>query len=311
MSLKIGNIEITDGLVLAPLAGYTDVAFRQLCIEQGASLTVTEMISAKGLNYGSAKTREMLCTSSVESPSCVQLFGHDPIDFVKAFEKTEELAHFDIIDINMGCPMAKVTNNGEGSALMRDPVRASEIVCATVQASKRPVTVKMRMGWDSACINAVEFAREMERSGASAVTVHGRTRTQMYSGQADYDIVAEVKAALHIPVLLSGDVTDTESYTRALATGADGVMIGRGAVADPSIFQRLRGGQSQDKYSLISRHIDLMEKYFPERYVVTAIRKFFGYYLKGERGMKEFKVKVNCFETIEQLRQGLKQAFNR
>jgi tRNA-dihydrouridine synthase B len=236
-ALKIGKIVLTSPLILAPLAGYTDVAFRRLCRDCGAGLTVTEMTSVKGLCYGSRNTRELLRTAPNERPSCVQLFGSDPAFFERALA-LPELAGFDIIDVNMGCPMPKITKNGDGSALLSDPAKAAKIVAACVKAGGgRPVTVKMRIFGD-----AIAFARALCDAGAAMLAVHGRTPAQRYSGAADWDAIGNIARALPIPVAGNGDVVSVSGVRFALKTyGVSGVMIGRGALGNPAIFSGADG----------------------------------------------------------------------
>ena len=295
---KIGNVALKNNLIVAPLAGYTDVAFRRLCMECGAGLSVTEMISVKGLCYKNKQTFEMLGTSDAENVTCVQLFGSDPEDFKQAL-KLGVLDKFDIVDINMGCPVSKVVKNGEGSALLHRPEVAAAIVSALCESGK-PVTVKMRSGFKEGEDLAVPFALAMQKAGAAMVTVHARTTAQLYGGKADYKIVGKVRDALDIPVALSGDIVDMESFNER-EPYADAYMIGRGALVNPSIFSLLVGGSESKKYPLIKRHLRYLCECFPERYAVVTIRKFFAYYLKSERGMKEFKNLIYSAQTMDEV----------
>ncbi|MBR2970880.1 MAG: tRNA-dihydrouridine synthase [Clostridia bacterium] len=295
---KIGSVTLKNNLILAPLAGYTDIAFRRLCLEQGAGLAVTEMISVKGLCYKNRQTFEMLRISEAEAPSCVQLFGSDSEDFAAAL-KLGALDGFDIIDVNMGCPVTKVVKNGEGSALLRTPDKAARIVEA-LKKSGKPVTVKMRCGYKKDEDVAVIFAQKMQEAGADAVTVHARTTAQLYSGKANYEIVGRVREALSIPVILSGDIEDEATFLQRLPYG-DGYMIGRGALVNPSIFALLTGGELAKKYPLIKKHLYYLSQYFDEHYSVVTMRKFFGYYLKGERGVKEFKGLIYSANTLSEV----------
>ncbi len=297
-NFTIGNIKLKNNLILAPLAGYTDIAFRRLCMECGAGLTVTEMISVKGLCYKNKQTFEMLRTSEAENVTCVQLFGSDPNDFKQALA-LGVLDKFDIIDINMGCPVNKVVKNGEGSALLRKPELAAAIV-STLAETGKPITVKMRMGFDKGENIALPFALAMQKAGASMITVHARTTAQSYSGTADYKVVGEVKNALSIPVALSGDIVDEASFKQRLPYAA-AFMIGRGALTNPSIFSVLSGGQWVAKYELIKRHLHYLEEYFCEHYAVVTMRKFFAYYLKGEHGLKEFKNLIYSAQTLSEV----------
>ena len=237
--MNIGRIHVDSRLVLAPMAGVTDLAFRQICRELGAGLTVTEMVSAKALCYQDRKTRSLLRLGPGEHPAGVQIFGSDAACMAEAACMAAELSGADFIDINMGCPAPKIVNNGDGSALMKDPELASKVIAAVVNAVDVPVTVKFRKGWDEKSVNCVEFAKMAEQSGAAAITLHGRTRSQQYSGTADWDAIREVKQAVCIPVFANGDVAEPEDAVRILAhTGADGVMIGRGSLGDPWLFER-------------------------------------------------------------------------
>ena len=238
--LTIGNVELPNQVILAPMAGGSDIAFRLLCHEQGAGLVCSEMVSAKAILYGNKNTEELLQIHPEEGAVSLQLFGSDP-DIVSEMAKRIEERPFAVLDLNMGCPVPKVVNNGEGSALMKDPLLAGRIVEKTAKAIQKPLTVKIRKGFDDDHVNAVEMAHILQESGAAAVAVHGRTREQYYSGQADWDIIAQVKAAVKIPVIGNGDVTDGESALRLLKkTGCDGVMIGRGAQGNPRAMRSLR-----------------------------------------------------------------------
>ena len=237
--MQIGTVKIDGRLVLAPMAGVTDLAFRRICREHGAALTVTEMVSTKALCYQDRKTPRLLELAPDEHPAAAQIFGHEPEVMAEAAPMALEYSGADILDINMGCPVGKVIRSGDGSALMRDPELAGRVIEAVVKAVNVPVTVKFRKGWDEKSVNCVEFARMAEQSGAAAIAVHGRTRAQQYSGTADWDAIRDVKQAVGIPVIANGDVAEPEDAVRILAhTGADGVMIGRGALGDPWIFER-------------------------------------------------------------------------
>lgn len=297
--LVIGGVQLPGRVTLAPMAGYGDVAFRRLCRDYGAALTTTEMISCKGLLYDNARTVEMLRLADNETPSCVQLFGGEPETFARAAARPEIRA-FDIIDINMGCPVAKIVRNGEGSALGRDIPRAAACVAAAVKASERPVTVKIRLGFADGEFTAPELARALEDAGAAALAVHGRTAAQMYRGKADWDKIAAVKAAVRIPVIGNGDVSSATDVAYRLKT-ADGVMIGRGALGHPDIFAELTGMGERLK-TVINRHFDYMLEYFPARYTAVNMRKHLAYYLHGVPDTKELKLAVNRVEDAEQMR---------
>ena len=266
---------------LAPLAGYSDVAFRRLCRDFGADLTVTEMVSVAGLNYKSKKTVALLRTAPNETPSCAQLFGSVPEQFERALSHPD-VAKFDILDVNMGCPVRKVFGHGEGSALLLDPERAAAIVRALKKGGK-PVTVKMRLGVKDKA-GAVDFAKRMEDAGADLITVHGRTREQLYSGEADWDEIRRIAAAVSVPVLGNGDVD--EDNIEEKKDGVYGVAIGRGAVADPQIFS---GRRTLTRLEVIKRHLAYGEEYFGERYAVTALRSFIPFYLKGIPDIKRIR----------------------
>ena len=297
---KIGGVEIKNRLVLAPMAGYTDYAMRELCAEAGAGLTVTEMVSAKGLTYSPHKCRELLLTAPHETVKCVQLFGHEPEFFEKALGM-DELAPFDIIDINMGCPVPKIVRNGEGSALMNDPALAEKIVVACVKAAGgRPVTVKTRLGFGEGEFTAAEFCRRLEGAGAAAITLHGRTRAQGYAGIADRDKIAEVKNALSIPLIGNGDVNaDTVDDMLGLV---DAAAIGRAAVGNPYIFAEILGHKPRESVrDLVLRHITLSYGAYGDRYTFVNIRKHLASYLGGVRGGKEIRIKLFSAGSTDEL----------
>lgn len=285
---------------LAPLAGYSDVAFRRLCKDFGADLTVTEMVSVAGLNYKSKKTVALLRIAPNETPSCAQLFGSVPEQFERALSHPD-VAKFDILDVNMGCPVRKVFGHGEGSALMLDPDRAAAIVRALKKGDK-PVTIKMRLGVKDA-ESAVDFARRMEDAGADLITVHGRTREQLYSGEADWDKILEIASAVSIPVLGNGDVDETNIERRK--QGVYGVAIGRGAVANPQIFSGVR---KLTRYEVILKHLEYGEEYFGERYAVTALRSFIPFYLKGVPDIKRIRNAAMVCKDKQSLLEVLKEA---
>jgi tRNA-dihydrouridine synthase B len=308
--LRIGDVECDNNLFLAPMAGITDRAFRYLCKEQGCALTFTEMVSAKGLIYDNPHSERLLFVKDEDRPTAVQIFGSDPGLMAEAASMIQH--RFDIIDINMGCPTPKVVKNGEGAALMRTPGLAAEIIRRTVQAIKRPVTVKIRKGWDTASINAIEIGRLAEENGAAAVTIHGRTREEFYSGKVDWSIIRKAKQYLNIPVIGNGDVfTPEDAVAMIEKTGCDAVMIGRGAQGNPWIFSRaislLQNGMLTDEPSMddilgtIKRQLDLMIEYKEERIAIKEMRKHVGWYIRGMKNAALLRREVNRAETREQL----------
>ncbi|MGD9901160.1 MAG: tRNA dihydrouridine synthase DusB [Spirochaetales bacterium] len=310
--MKIKDIELKNNLILAPMADYTDVAFRSICKDMGAALTVTEMVSAKALMYDSEKTIELLETAKNEVPKAVQLFGSDPEIMALACNHPA-IQKFDIIDINMGCPVPKIVKNGEGSALMQNMPLARQIIESCVKATNKPITVKFRTGWSDKTVNAVEFAKMCEEAGASMITIHGRTRDQFYAGLADYNIIRDVKKAVKIPVVGNGDVTDKKSYDYMMSyTGVDGVMIGRASVGNPWIFEELRGiNKVKHKLATIKKQIKLLQEHGKtERQIVLSMRKHIAGYLKGEVNGNECKIKIFKAETLAEVLETLEQFFS-
>ena len=313
--LTIGNVELPNQVILAPMAGVSDIAFRLLCHEQGAGLVCSEMVSAKAILYGNKNTEELLQIHPEEGAVSLQLFGSDP-DIVSEMAKRIEERPFAVLDLNMGCPVPKVVNNGEGSALMKDPLLAGRIVEKTAKAIQKPLTVKIRKGFDDDHVNAVEMAHILQESGAAAVAVHGRTREQYYSGQADWDIIAQVKAAVKIPVIGNGDVTDGESALQLLKkTGCDGVMIGRGAQGNPWVFREVTAALEgrkipprptrQELYDMIARHAQLAAQYKGEYITVREMRKHLAWYTTGLPHAAALRRQINNIETMDGLLEGM------
>lgn len=317
MSLIIGNVELDNPYILAPMAGVTDLPFRLLCKEQGAGLLCMEMISAKALQYKNKNTKALLSIHPDEYPVSLQLFGSDSDIISRIAHEIEELP-FQILDINMGCPVPKVVKNGEGSALMNQPKLVYEIVAKTVKAIKKPVTVKIRKGFDDNHVNAVEIAKIIEEAGAAAVAVHGRTREQYYSGKADWDIIRQVKEAVSIPVIGNGDVTSGEKALELRRqTGCDGVMIGRGAQGNPWIFSELLEYEktgvlpARQDISVIRetmlRHARLQIEYKGEYLGIREMRKHVAWYTKGLKGSAKLRDEINRVESYEELEELLNQ----
>ena len=308
--MQIGDIKLAAPLALAPMAGITDLPFRLICRRLGCGMTVSEMVSAKGLLYKNVKTTEMLRIDDGERPTAIQLFGSVPEELAEA-ARMVEASGADMIDFNMGCPVPKIVNNGEGSALMKQPQLAHDILAAMVKAVKIPVTVKFRAGWDDSSRNAVEIARAVEAAGVSAVAVHGRTRQQFYEGKADWGIIAEVKQAVKVPVFGNGDIFTVEDGLRMLAeTGVDGLMIGRGADGNPWIFRELaavlRGEERpaapslQERLAQAAEHLDMLIDYKGEHISVKEMRRHISAYLKGLPHAAEFRGRFHKVDTREQ-----------
>lgn len=317
--LKIGNVTLDNNIVLAPMAGVTDLPFRLLCKEQGAGLICMEMVSAKAIYFNNKNTMELLEIHPDECPVSLQLFGSDA-DIIAEMAKRIEERPFAILDINMGCPVPKVAGNGEGSALMRNPKLVAEIVEKTAKAISKPVTVKIRKGFQENEVNAVEIAHIAQECGAAAVAVHGRTREQYYSGKADWDIIRQVKEKVKIPVIGNGDIVDGASAKAMLEqTGCDGVMIGRGAQGNPWIFKEilyyLETGKlmepvsKEEKVAVIKRHIELQMQYKGDYIGVREMRKHLAWYSAGLPGSAGFRNAVNLMETKEELLDAVDKVF--
>ncbi len=320
-SLKIGDVQLDNNVILAPMAGVTDLPFRTLCARSGAGMTCTEMVSAKAIYYNNKKTYELLKLSEEEPIISVQLFGHEPELMADMATRIEEEINYDILDINMGCPVPKVVNNEEGSALMKNPLLAGRIVEETVSKTNRPVTVKIRIGFDDEHINAVEMAHVLEESGASAIAVHGRTREQYYSGEANWDVIADVKAHTTIPIIGNGDLTCfsdiCEMYNQ---TKVDGYMIGRAARGNPWIFEGVlrEAEEVSDKSDMVTNgndykptwssikemiltHAKMLVDYKGEYIGIREMRKHTAWYTAGFPHSATFRGKVNEVESLEEL----------
>lgn len=310
--MKIKDLEFNHIAFLAPMAGIADLAFRELCVQYGAAYTVSEMVSSKGLTMGDKKSAQLL-TLGNDRPAGVQIFGDDPEIMAKAAVKCLDF-NPDIIDINMGCPAPKIAMNGGGASLMKKPELAYEITKAVVQAVDIPVTVKIRKGWDDESVNAVQMAELAEKAGADAITVHGRTRQQMYSGNVDYDIIAQVKKAVGIPVIANGDIKDEQSAAIMLEkTNADAIMIGRGALGNPWVFSKINAYLDEcrvlpepsvtQKMAVMLKHIQKIIEYKGEYTAMREARHHAAYYTKGMKGGAKLRAEIGKLERFEQLQE--------
>lgn len=317
--LEIGNIKLENNIFLAPMAGITDLPFRKICKKFNPGLMYTEMASSKALHYNDQKTEKLLEIEEIERPIAIQIFGNDPQIMAEVANKVSEKA--DIIDINMGCPAPKVTKNGEGSSLLLNPDLVYDIVKEVVNAAEKPVTVKIRKGWDDEHINALQIATLIEKAGAKAITIHGRTRQEFYTGEADWDIIKQIKQELSIPVIGNGDITSEEkAYEIFEKTNCDGIMIGRGSLGNPWIFEKikeyLKNGTKKeditkaDKLKIILEHIDLAIKYKGENVAVKEMRKHLSWYVKGMNESSKIRDMLNKETSSEAVKQILIEYFS-
>lgn len=313
MKLKIGNAELENNLILAPMAGVTDLPYRLICRSMGCGMVVTEMVSAKAILYKNKNTKTLLEVLPQERPAAVQLFGSDP-DILGEIAAQIEDGPYDMIDFNMGCPVPKIVGNGEGSALMREPKKVEQILSSMVRHVKKPVTVKFRKGFNDTSVNAVEIAKIAESCGVAAVAVHGRTREQYYSGKADWEIIRQVKEAVKIPVIGNGDVFQPEDAEAMLKqTGCDGVMIGRGAKGNPWIFSRtqhyletgeiLPGPSVAEIRDMILHHGSLLSQYKGEKMAMREMRKHMAWYTAGLPHSAALRNEINQIETLDEMKQ--------
>lgn len=317
--MKIGTVTLDNNIILAPMAGVTDLPFRLLCKEQGVGMTCTEMVSAKAISFHNKNTEALLETAQQERPVSLQLFGSDP-DIISEMAAYIEERPFDILDINMGCPVPKVAGNGEGSALMRNPKLVAEIVKKTVRATKKPVTVKIRKGFTQQEVNAAEIAKIAEASGAAAVAVHGRTREQYYSGQADWDIIRQVKEAVRIPVIGNGDIDSAQKAKQMLEeTGCDAVMVGRAVRGNPWLFREIRSyledgtipeRPSKDEVrAMMLRHARMQIEYKGAYIGIREMRKHISWYTAGYPGSAKLRGEINLVDSYEELERLLEEKF--
>ena len=309
--MRIGNLEVNNPVALGPMAGVTDLAFRTVCAELGANITVTEMVSSRALVYKDKKSAALLKKN--EGSLCgAQIFGNEPYVMAEGARLALEISGCDFLDINMGCPMPKIANSGDGCGLMRTPELAGEILAAVVKAVDVPVTVKCRLGWDKGSINVLDFTKRMEGNGAAMVTVHGRTRSMLYSGVADWDMIAKVKQQLSIPVIANGDIVGGETAVKCLKrTGADGIMIGRATFGDPWIFAEVQAALNgnmdyqrpvlKDRIALAVRQFELSEQDHGEHIACLEARKHFAWYLRGVAHSSFYKNQISSLNTMEDI----------
>lgn len=317
--MKIGNVELENNLILAPMAGVTNLAFRKVCKEFKPGLVCTEMVSSKAIFYNDSKTKLLMNTEGEKRPVSMQIFGSDEETMGYAAKYVSELA--DIVDINMGCPAPKVVKNGDGSKLLLDIEKAEEVIKSVVKNSSKPVTLKLRKGWDLNNIVAVEFAQMAEKAGVSAITIHGRTRSEMYSGKADLDIIKKVKESVKIPVIGNGDVVDEESALKMFEyTGVDGIMIGRGTFGNPWIFERIRyfletgkklpDVSKKEKLRVIKKHIELELQEKEEITAIREMRKHLAWYTKNMPNSSEFRNEINKIDNKDELIKNVEEYFS-
>ena len=309
--MRIGNLEVNHPLALGPMAGVTDLAFRTVCARMGANITITEMVSSRALVYKDKKSAALLKKN--EGSLCgAQIFGNDPAIMAEAAGLALEISGCDFLDINMGCPMPKIANSGDGCGLMRTPELAGDIVAAVAKAVNVPVTVKCRLGWDKGSINVLDFAKRMEDNGAAMLTVHGRTRAMLYSGVADWDMITKVKQSLSIPVIANGDIVDAESALKCLKrTGADGIMIGRATFGDPWIFEQVKAALAgepiperpalKDRIAVAVEQFRLSEQDHGEHIACLEARKHFAWYLRGVAHSSYYKNQISSMNTMEDI----------
>ena len=310
--MKIKNVELKSPYILAPMAGFTDCGFRALCSSFGCGLTVSEMVSARGLLYNGEGSKALLFHEKEETPRAVQIFSNEP-EVAKTVIKSGVLDDFDIIDINMGCPMPKIVKEGMGSALLLDLKLASKLILACVEATNKPVTVKFRIGYDHKNINAVQFAKMCEESGASAICVHGRTKTDLYSGQANWDVIGDVANSVKIPVFGNGDITTKQQAENAMKTyNISGVAIGRGALGKPWIFSEFQDKNVKiDVVDVIKKHFQILQKYYPEKLVILHMRKHLACYIKDVKGAKIYRHKIVTSQNLDEIFENIEEVFSK